>query len=186
MPRIGYVRFAPDDPEMAQQLSILESAGCDRVVAERSDDGAQWRALLSQLALGDVLVVARLDRVVRSLRKLVPLVRELAGRGVAFEIWQEGRAPVESDTRRLLQVLEWLVELESSIKQKIINEGLATARTEGQSLGRRVKLDSAQVSELLALMSDPDSDVTSLAKRFGISRVTAYQYARKSKGSGGA
>jgi DNA invertase Pin-like site-specific DNA recombinase len=182
MPRIGYARSAPDDPEMAQQIGILESASCYQVVAERSDNVAQWRALLSQLTSGDVLVVARLDRVVRSLRQLLPLVRELAGRGVAFEIWQEGRAPIESDTRRLLQVLEWLVELEGSIKQKIINEGLTTARTEGQALGRRVKLDPAQVSELLALMSDPNTDVTALAKRFGISRVTAYKYVRKSKG----
>lgn len=181
MPRIGYARSAPDDPEMAQQLGIVEGAGCDQVIVDRSHDGAPWRALLSQLALGDVLVVARLDRVVRSLRQLLPLVRELAGRGVAFEIWQEGRAPLESDTRRLLQVIEWLVELESSIKQKIINEGLATAKTGGQSLGRRVKLDPAQVSELLTLMNDPDTDVTALAKRFGISRVTAYQYVRKAK-----
>jgi len=181
MPRIGYARSTLDDPEMAQQLGIVEGAGCDRIIVDRSADGGPWQTLLSQLAPGDVLVVARLDRVVRSLRQLLPLVRDLAVREVAFEIWQEGRAPVESDTRRLLQVLEWLVELEGSIKQKIISEGLNIARTEGQALGRRGKLDPAQVRELLALMSDPSTDVTALAKRFGISRVTAYQYVRKSK-----
>ena len=71
MMKLGYARVSTNEQDTAAQVSALKPAGCEKIFREAS--GGRWdrpelHRLLDQLREGDVLVVARLDRLSRSLR----------------------------------------------------------------------------------------------------------------------
>jgi DNA invertase Pin-like site-specific DNA recombinase len=77
--RIGYARVSTDDQNLDLQLAALENAGCDRVFTDHGVSGAQFSRpglakAMSALSAGDTFVVWRLDRLGRSIQKLIQLV----------------------------------------------------------------------------------------------------------------
>jgi DNA invertase Pin-like site-specific DNA recombinase len=56
--------------------------------------------------------------------------------------------------------------------------GLAAARVRGRKGGRKPSLDDKQIKEIKALMKDASIQVSTVAKRYGVSRTTLYKYAR--------
>ncbi len=81
------------DQRLEPQRDALMADGCERVFEEKvSSRGAKRDALREAFDYcreGDVLVVARLDRLGRSLMELIDLVEELEGRGVGFRSLKE-------------------------------------------------------------------------------------------------
>ena len=72
---VGYARISTAEQSAASQLDALQAAGCERAFTETAF-GAQrnWPELhqaRDYMHKGDVLVVWRLDRLVRSVRQLV-------------------------------------------------------------------------------------------------------------------
>lgn len=76
--RIEYARVSKKDQRLEPQRDALLADGCERVFAEKiSSQEAERTMLLDAFDYcreGDVLVVARLDRLGRSLRELIDLV----------------------------------------------------------------------------------------------------------------
>jgi DNA invertase Pin-like site-specific DNA recombinase len=64
----------------------------------------------------DILVVARLDRLGRSLRERIDLVGELEGRGVGFRSLKEALDTTTSGGRLIFHVFGTLAESEREIK----------------------------------------------------------------------
>ncbi len=66
----GYARVSTDGLSVGAQAKQLRAAGADQVFRETASgtraDRAQLRRALGQLAKGDVLMVASLDRLARS------------------------------------------------------------------------------------------------------------------------
>jgi DNA invertase Pin-like site-specific DNA recombinase len=91
--RVGYARVSRNDQRLEAQRDALLVDGCDRVfeekVSSRDAERAALREAFDYCRKGDVLVVARLDRLGRSLRELIDLVGELEGRGVGFRSLKE-------------------------------------------------------------------------------------------------
>ena len=78
----GYARVPTLDQNLGIQRAALKAAGCDVIRAEkvsgtRRDGRSELQVLLDFLRPGDVLVVTRIDRLVRSLRDLQNIVHEL-------------------------------------------------------------------------------------------------------------
>jgi DNA invertase Pin-like site-specific DNA recombinase len=86
--RVGYARVSRQDQKLEPQRDALLAGGCERVfeekVSSREVDRKTLRGTFDYCREGDVLVVARLDRLGRSLRELIDLVGDLEGRGVGF------------------------------------------------------------------------------------------------------
>ena len=91
--RVGYARVSRQDQRLESQRDALLAGGCERVfeekVSSREVDRKALREALDYCREGDVLVVARLDRLGRSLRELIDLVGELEGRSVGFRSLKE-------------------------------------------------------------------------------------------------
>jgi DNA invertase Pin-like site-specific DNA recombinase len=91
--RVGYARVSRQDQRLEPQRNGLLADGCERVfeeeVSSRKTDRKSLREAFDYFRKGDVLVVARLDRLGRSPRELIDLVRELEGRGVGFRSLNE-------------------------------------------------------------------------------------------------
>ncbi len=94
MTLIGYMRVSTADQNTDGQKDALIAAGVKddarHLFVDHGVSGAKARrpgldACLDRLREGDTLVVAKLDRLGRSLGNLIELVNELDGRGVKFK-----------------------------------------------------------------------------------------------------
>ena len=78
---VGYARVSTDLQTTDGQIDALNAAGCERVFKELMSgtraDRPQLAAALEFAREGDVLVVARLDRLARSMRQLLSTVDAL-------------------------------------------------------------------------------------------------------------
>ncbi len=107
--RVGYARVSRQDQKLEPQRDALLADGCERVfeekVSSREADRKALREAFDYCREGDVLVVARLDRLGRSLRELIDLVGELEGRGVGFRSLKESLDTTTAGGRLIFHVM---------------------------------------------------------------------------------
>jgi DNA invertase Pin-like site-specific DNA recombinase len=88
MPLIGYARVSTGDQNLSPQLDVLKAAGCVRIFEEHASGANRSRpqlaAALATVKAGDTLLVARIDRLARSLAHLLEIVETLRARGAHF------------------------------------------------------------------------------------------------------
>ena len=87
--RVGYARVSTADQSPELQLEALRHAGCEKVFTEKASGAKADRPELAHvlrdvLRQDDVLVVWKLDRLARSLKKLITTAEELEERGIGL------------------------------------------------------------------------------------------------------
>ena len=92
---VGYARVSSVGQSLDVQVDQLRAAGCEEIFAEKkSGTTKEGREQLDQALRfarkGDVYVVCRLDRLVRSMTDLRQIVDQLDAKGVAFRCLQQG------------------------------------------------------------------------------------------------
>ncbi len=177
---IGYARVSTDDQNLDLQRDALSKAGCEVIYEETASGKNTQRPELEHcrkaLRAGDTLVVWRLDRLGRSLQDLVTIVSELELAGITFESVTEKIETGSAAGKLIFHVFAALAEFERNIIRERTNAGLAAARARGRKGGRKLALNDKQVREIKLLLSDPENQVTEVAKRYGVSRATIYKY----------
>ena len=71
-----------------------------------------------------------------------------------------------------------LSEFERNLIRDRTKAGIAAARACGRKGGRKPLIGSGKIKEIKELMSYPSIKVSTIAKRYGISRATLYKYAK--------
>jgi DNA invertase Pin-like site-specific DNA recombinase len=138
----------------------------------------QLKAALDYLRDGDVLVVHSMDRLARNLVDLRTLVDGLTGRGVQVEFVKERLSFTGEDTlaaKLLLNVMGAVAEFERAMLKERQREGIAIAKKAGVYRGRKPSLAPERIAELRARVAAGEKKAA-LAREFGISRETLYQY----------
>ena len=179
--RIGYRRVSTVDQNAVRQLDGVE---LDKVFTDKASgkdiNRPELARAIEYLREGDTLVVHSMDRLARSLVDLRRTVDELTLRGVQVQFVKEGLtfSRDESDPCAvlMLSVMGAVAEFERSMILERQREGIALAKAAGKYKGRKAALTNGQADELRARLAGGES-VTSLAKEFGISRQTVYNYA---------
>jgi DNA invertase Pin-like site-specific DNA recombinase len=179
--RVAYVRVSGLDQNVGRQLDGVEA---DRTFTEHASgkDVArpQLAAMFSFVRDGDTVIVHSMDRLARNLEDLRRLVRELTARGVSVRFVKEQLTFTGEDSAMatlLLSVMGAFAEFERALIGERQREGIALAKKRGVYKGRRRSLSNDQVQALRdrATAGEPKA---SLAREFGISRRTLYQYLR--------
>jgi DNA invertase Pin-like site-specific DNA recombinase len=179
--RIGYVRVSTLDQRTERQL---EKIPLDRIftdqVSGKDTQRPHLAALLAFVREGDTVVVHSMDRLARNLEDLRRLVRELTARSVRVEFVKEGLTFTGDDTPMatlLLSVMGAFAEFERALIRERQREGIALAKRRGVYRGRKKALAVTQARDLRqrALAGGAKA---ALAREFGISRETLYQYLR--------
>ncbi len=83
--KIGYARGSTQDQVLDMQVDELKLAKCQQIFREKISSGKERPQLLKMLEMrreGDTVVVYKLDRLGRSLRKLVNLIAQLEERKI--------------------------------------------------------------------------------------------------------
>src|SRR5687768_16654493 len=101
MALVAYACLSLDGQTLAAQVAQLEAAGAERVYKEKISgaraDRPQFKKAITALQPGDVLLVTRLDRLVRSTRDLLNVLDEIAKKGAGFrslnDAWADTMAP---------------------------------------------------------------------------------------------
>lgn len=177
--RVGYVRVSSFDQNPERQLDQVQ---VDRVFTDKASGKDIHRPELDRLLAfvreGDTVVVHRMDRLARNLDDLRRLVQTLTQRGIRIEFVKEGLTFTGEDSPMatlLLSVMGAFSEFERALIRERQREGIALAKQRGVYRGRKKALSSEQAAELRRRASAGEQKA-SLARAFGISRETLYQY----------
>ena len=179
--RIGYVRVSSFDQNPERQL---EHVPVDKVFTDKASgkdtQRPQLDALLAFVREGDTVVVHSMDRLARNLDDLRRLVQGLTRRGVRIEFVKEHLTFTGEDSpmaNLMLSVMGAFAEFERALIRERQREGIALAKQRGAYRGRKKALAPEQVAQLRRRAAAGEKKAQ-LAREFGISRETVYQYLR--------
>ena len=179
--RIGYVRVSSYDQNPERQLEQTEVNKLFTDKASGKDtQRPQLEAMLSFVREGDTVVVHSMDRLARNLDDLRRLVQKLTKRGVRIEFLKEGLVFTGEDSpmaNLMLSVMGAFAEFERSLIHERQREGIALAKLRGAYRGRKKALSNEQ-TVVIRQRATAGEQKTQLAREFGISRETLYQYLR--------
>lgn len=179
--RIGYVRVSSFDQNPERQLENVEVGKVFTDKASGKDtQRPELDALLSFVRDGDTVVVHSMDRLARNLDDLRRVVQGLTKRGVRIEFVKECLTFTGEDSpmaNLMLSVMGAFAEFERALIRERQREGIALAKQRGAYRGRKKALSAEQAADLRQRTAAGEQKAK-LAREFGISRETLYQYLR--------
>jgi len=180
--KIGYIRVSSFDQNPERQLEGMDLT--KRFIDQasgRTVDRPQLKALLDYIREGDTLVVHSMDRLARNLDDLRQLVQRLTSQNIQVEFLKEGLTFTGDESAMsmlLLSVMGAFAEFERSLIKERQKEGIALAKKRGAYQGRKPALTTEQVQSIKSRVLHGDKK-SHIARDFGISRETVYQYLKK-------
>jgi DNA invertase Pin-like site-specific DNA recombinase len=177
--RIGYIRVSTLDQQTERQLDgiALDQTFTDKA-SGKDTKRPQLELLLRFARRGDTVVVHSMDRLARNLDDLRRIVHTLTGKGVRIAFVKEQLTFTGEDSPMaslLLSVMGAFAEFERALIHERQREGIALAKQRGAYKGRKKALSTAAVMQLRARITAGISKAK-VAREFGISRQTLYQY----------
>ncbi len=181
--RVGYIRVSTIDQNEVRQLEgfDLDKRFTDKA-SGKDTKRPQLQAALDYLRDGDVLLVHSMDRLARNLDDLRKIVLGLTDHGVSVEFVKEKLSFTTEESaisKLLLSLMGAFAEFERSLIKERQREGIALAKKAGVYKGRKPALTRERAREL-ARRARTGEKRSALAREFGISRETLYQYLRTS------
>ncbi len=180
--RVGYIRVSTLDQNVDRQLEgvDIDRSFTDRV-SGKDTNRPELTALIAFVRQGDTVVVHSMDRLARNLDDLRRTVQALTAKGVRIEFVKEGLTFTGEDSPMatlMLSVMGAFAEFERALLRERQREGITLAKQRGAYRGRKKALSAEQVAELKRRVAagGPKAQV---ARDFGITRETVYQYLRE-------
>lgn len=177
--RIGYVRVSSFEQNPDRQLEHVQ---VDKVFTDKASGKdvhrPQLENLLAFVREGDTVVVHSMDRLARNLDDLRRMVQHLTRQGVCIEFVKEKLIFTGDDSpmaNLLLSVMGAFAEFERALIRERQCEGIALAKQRGVYRGRKKALSPERAAELHQRVAAGEQKAK-LAREFGISRETLYQY----------
>lgn len=180
--KIGYARVSTDGQDLTAQRNALVALGveADRIYVDHGLTGTNrirpgLREAMAACRSGDMLVVAKLDRLARSVTDARDIVDELTRRQVKLNLGGSIHDPTDPVGRLLFNVLAMVAEFEADLIRARTREGMAVARAKGRLRGKKPKLSSKQEAHLVELWRAGKHTSTELAELFNVARSTVYR-----------
>lgn len=115
----------------------------------------------------DIVAAWSVDRLGRSLQDLVGFLSELHGAGVDLYLHQQGIDTTTPAGKALFQMMGVFAEFERAMIRDRVNAGLARARAQGKTLGRR-RIDERLEKAIAADLEQGGAGIQKLAKKHGV------------------
>jgi DNA invertase Pin-like site-specific DNA recombinase len=196
MAKIGYARVSTRSQNDDSQVDELTAYGCDKIFTDHGVSGKlasrpELDAALKFLRPGDVLVITRLSRAMRSLHHLLDLVNGtraedyrdgLKARGIGLVVLKQGIDTTTPQGRLIFHILGALDEFQRELIVEGTNEGLDAARARGRTGGRKPKLTDGKAATVRRMYEAKGADgkrqhtVAEIAEAVGVHRTTVYEY----------
>lgn len=180
---IGYARVSTNEQDLTAQRNAMAALGVrsNLIYTDHGLTGTNrarpgLREALAACRNGDTLVVAKLDRLARSLRDAKDIVDELTVKGVKLSIGGSVHDPTDPVGRLLFNVLAMVAEFESDLIRSRTREGKLVAKAKGHLRGKQPKLSAAQQRHLMEVhQAGTQHSTAELAELFNVARSTVYR-----------
>lgn len=180
--KVGYARVSTDEQDLQAQRDALTALGVseDRIYFDegRSGKNRERPGLEKALAAcwpGSTLVVAKLDRLGRSLRDLEDIAAELDQKQVALSIGSKVYDPTDPMDKMFFRMLGMFAEFERDLIVARTKEGMKVAKARGRLKGKKPKLSPAQQKQVRRLHEEGEHTPAEIGAMFGVSRQTVYR-----------
>ena len=177
--KIGYIRVSSHEQNTKRQLEDLK---LDKIFIEKASGKdikrPELALLLNYVREGDTVIVHSMDRLARNLDDLRNLVHNLTKQQVKIQFVKENLLFTGEDSpmaNLLLSVMGAFAEFERALIRERQLEGIALAKKRGVYKGRKKALNNEQI-QLLKKQVANGGQKSKIARDFGISRETLYQY----------
>ena len=176
---VGCIRVSTADQNTDRQLEGLE---LDKVFTDRCSGGSIDRPALTEMLEWvreeDVVHVHSMDRLARTPQDLRELVDTINRKSASVKFIKEGldfSGESSPMSELLLNLLGADAQFELSLMRERQREGIESAKKRGTYKGRSRALTMASAEDLKSRRQTGES-VSSLARKFGVSRQTVYVY----------
>lgn len=173
---LGYARVSTEDQNLDAQITALEAVGAQRIYSEKVSGSKLVRPeldrLLDHLRPGDVVVIAKYDRLSRSLQDLLTIVEAVRGKGAGFRSLAEDIDTTTPAGRLVFHVFASIAQFERERISERTREGLAAARKRGRVGGRPPALSKERRAEVQRMRDQDGRSVAELARLFQVSPNT--------------
>ena len=148
MAKIGYARVSTRSQKDDSQADDLTAYGCDKIFTDTASGKHAARPeldkALAYLREGDVLVITRLSRAMRSLKHLLALADELRERGIDLVVLKQQIDTTTPTGRLVFHILGAIDEFQRELIIEGTREGLDAARARGRTGGRQAQAERRQ------------------------------------------
>jgi DNA invertase Pin-like site-specific DNA recombinase len=183
--KIGYARVSTEEQNLDRQLDILKLAGCDRIYEEKvsgiKKERPELKKILDQLRSGDVLIVADITRLSRSIKDLFCLVEQIEKEGANIKSIKESWVDTTTAQGKLMfTIFAGISQFERDLISQRTIEGLNAARARGKK-GGRPRLNEKNIKLAVKMYNSKNYSISEITKATSVSKTTLYRYIRNDK-----
>jgi DNA invertase Pin-like site-specific DNA recombinase len=176
--RIGYIRVSTKEQHLELQQNAMTREGCEKVFMDKISSVKERPGLddcLRNLRKGDVLVVWKLDRLGRTLTKLVHMIEGFERDGIEFKSLTESIDTGTPSGRFFFHIMAAFAQMERELIQERTMAGLEAARNLGRVGGRKRKMTDSKIASARKLLASGET-THDVAKNLGVSLATLYRH----------
>ncbi len=182
--KIGYARVSTEEQNLNRQLDMLNEAGCEKIFEEKISGIKKERPelfrMLEQLRKGDLIIVADLTRLSRSVKDLFQLVEQIKARGADIKSLKESWMDTSTPQGKLMfTIFAGISQFERDLISQRTIEGLVAARARGKKGGRPPK-DEKDIKLALKMYEEKTYSISEITKATGLSKTVLYKYIKGS------
>lgn len=184
---IGYVRISTDGDRQKpdSQIEELIKYGVDKSniyidkMSGSTKERPGFKAAMNALKPGDSLIVARIDRMGRSLSHLLEILERLNEMQISFKSLAESALDTSTSVGQLMfALIAAFAQYERSLIRERVNSGLSAARNKGVKLGRREVVTKEQLDSVEKNIAAGIS-VSEACRLCGLNRTTYLGYKKR-------
>ena len=177
--RVGYARVSSIGQNLDSQIDALKAAGCKKIFTDKMTgsrmDRPGWDQLMEYVRPGDVLVVAELSRMTRSLMHLLETAQVLEGKQVNLVSLRENIDTSTATGRCFLSMMGAIHQMERELRAERAAAGRASAKARGKT-GGRPRTDVVKLRDAKVLYDNSGKTAAEVCKVVGVGRRIFFAY----------
>ncbi|MBY7115375.1 recombinase family protein [Bacillus sp. 17RED48] len=181
----GYARVSSNDQNLDTQIEALQKFGVEIIYQEKvsgvSEKRPELARLLDNLQIGDTVVVARMDRLARSLKHMLELVEDLERRNVHLVSLDYNFDTRTATGKMLFHIIGAVAEWERELLKEKQKAGLDIAKKKGVQLGRPRKYGNKHegMDHAIELYTKGENTIRKICNITQVSRSALYREINK-------
>lgn len=190
--KIGYARVSTVGQDLAGQIELLMENGVseqniykEKITGTSTAQRVELENLMRHVREGDEVIVAKIDRLARSISDLHKIVESLSDKGISIRFIQDNLT-FDADNNSAMNTLIFnmlgsFAQFERDLIVQRTSEGRERARAQGKHLGRPAQ-PKAKIDYALKLFFNRETNklsVNDIVKTSGVPRATIYREAKK-------
>jgi len=178
--KIGYARVSTDEQSLNRQIDMLNEVGCEKIFEEKISgikiERQELIKMLEQLRKGDLIIVADLTRLSRSVKELFQLVEQIEAKGANIKSLKESWMDTSTPQGKLMfTIFAGISQFERDLISQRTIEGLVAARARGKKGGRPPK-DEKDIKLAKKMYEEKTYSISEITKATGIGKTALYKY----------